>query len=81
MKSPTEDIFRTLDYAAYEAAFRARLEYEENCIRKYDRVGKPSLPIPKGERMEDFAYKWGVSIEEMKRALPRVESELNQREQ
>lgn len=50
-------------------AFEALLAYEKNCIAKYDYpdwMGKPSKPPIKGERMEDFAFKFGTTIEEMK---------------
>ena len=54
----------------YERAFNARLAYEKNCIAKYDYpdwMMKPSRPILKGERMEDFAYKFGADIKEMRK--------------
>ncbi len=56
--------------------FEARLAYEENCIAKYDRTGRPSKPPIKGERMCDYAVRYGVSIQSMKDVLPRVEVEL-----
>lgn len=52
----------------YERAFNARLAYEKNCIAKYDYpdwMHKPSKPPIKGERMEDFARKFGTTIREM----------------
>lgn len=54
----------------YERAFKARLDYEKNCIAKYDYpdwMKKPSKPIPRGERMEDFAFKHGADIKEMRK--------------
>lgn len=54
----------------YERAFKARLAYEKNCIAKYDYpdwMKKPSKPIPKGERMEDFAFKYGADLKEMRK--------------
>lgn len=54
-------------------AFIARLEYEKNCIAKYDRPNRPSIAIPEGERMSDFAYKFGCTVKEMKDVLPEVE--------
>ena len=54
-------------------AFKARLEYERNCEAKYDRPGMPSLPPPAGERMQDYAEKYGCAFEEMIKVLPEVE--------
>ena len=54
-------------------AFIARLAYERNCEAKYDRSGGPSrTPVP-GERMQDYAEKYGCTIEEMIEVLPEVE--------
>ena len=39
---------------------KAMIEYEENCELKYDRFIKNSLPIPKGERLIDYAVKHKV---------------------
>lgn len=63
----------------YERAFEARLAYEKNCIAKYDYPDwmiKPSRPPKKGERMSDFAMKYGTTIKEMKDVLPAVERAL-----
>lgn len=49
----------------HDKACRARIEYEFNCRMKYDRPYRISKPIPKGERMEDYAVKFGVAVEEM----------------
>jgi hypothetical protein len=50
-----------------ERAFNAMMAYEKNCIAKYDYPDNtPSKPIPRGERMEDFACKYGTTIKEMK---------------
>ncbi len=59
-------------------AFLARLEYELNCMRKYDDpMGvKPSKYPKKGERMKDYARKYKVTVEDMKRILPSVERYL-----
>lgn len=54
-------------------AFRARLAYERRCAWRYDRPGRPSLPIQKGDRMEDFAIKFGTTVQEMKDVLREVE--------
>ncbi len=63
----------------YERAFNARLAYEKNCIAKYDCpdwMHKPSkIPI-KGERMEDFACRFGTTIQEMKDVEMQVERAL-----
>lgn len=62
----------------YERAFNARLAYEKNCIAKYDYQDNiPSKPPIKGERMEDFACRFGTTIQEMKECLPAVERALN----
>lgn len=50
---------------AHDRAFNARLAYENNCMLKYDRPHRPSLPIPKGERMEDYAEQFVTSVKEM----------------
>ena len=63
----------------YERAFNARLAYEKNCISKYDYpdwMGKPSKPPIKGERMEDFACRFGTTIQEMKDVEIQVERAL-----
>ena len=63
----------------YERAFNARLAYEKNCIAKYDYPDwmiKPSKPPIKGERMEDFADRFGTTIQEMKECTPAVERAL-----
>lgn len=55
-------------------AFMARLAYERNCEAKYDRRdGRPSRQPPKGYRMGDYAFRFGVTVEEMKTVLPEVE--------
>ena len=63
----------------YERAFNARLAYEKNCIAKYDYpdwMCKLSKPPIKGERMEDFACKFGTTIQEMKDCEMQVERAL-----
>jgi hypothetical protein len=50
-----------------QRAFDAALSYEKNCRAKYDRYNLPSLPIPKGEQMIDFAMQYGTTIREMKK--------------
>lgn len=50
-----------------EIAFQALLAYEKNCIIKYDYPdNRPSKPPIKGDRMSDYAEKYGTTIEEMK---------------
>lgn len=50
-----------------ERAFQALLAYEKNCIAKYDYPdSRPSKPPIKGERMSDYAERYGTTIEEMK---------------
>ncbi len=62
-----------------DADFIARLEYELNCMSKYDDpLGiQPSKYPPKGERMEDYAERYGVTVDDMKRVLPAVEKFLD----
>lgn len=61
----------------YERAFNARLAYEKNCIAKYDYPdNRPSKPPIKGERMEDFACRFGTTIQEMKDVEMQVERAL-----
>ena len=50
-----------------EKFLKTIIEYEENCELKYDRFMKNSKPIPKGERLIDFAIKNNVNFEECKR--------------
>jgi hypothetical protein len=57
-------------------AFIALFEYEKNCILKYDRPGKSSIPPKKGETMSDFAAKYATTIAEMKNHYLAVEREL-----
>ncbi len=60
---------RTVDKKAFDAA----LAYEKNCGAKYDRYNQPSLPIPKGEQMSDFAAQYGTTVKEMKECEFQVE--------
>jgi hypothetical protein len=61
----------------YERAFNARLAYEKNCIAKYDYPdNRPSKPPVNGERMEDFACRFGTTIKEMKDVEMQVEVAL-----
>jgi hypothetical protein len=61
----------------YERAYQARLAYEKNCIAKYDYPDhRPSKPPIIGERMEDFACKFGTTIQEMKDVEIQVELAL-----
>lgn len=60
-----------------ERAFQALLAYEKNCIAKYDYPdNRPSKPPIKGERMSDYAERYGTTIEEMKRHWRGVEYAL-----
>lgn len=60
-----------------ERAFNAAFAYEKNCIAKYDYVDmRPSRPPKKGERMEDFAFKYGTTVNEMKNQCRQVEIAL-----
>ena len=62
---------------AQERAFNAALAYEKNCIAKYDYIdNRPSRPPKKGERMEDFAFKYGTTVKEMKNQWRQVERAL-----
>jgi len=52
---------------AQEIAFNAALAYEKNCIEKYDYIDmRPSRPPKKGDRMVDFANRYGTTVKEMK---------------
>jgi hypothetical protein len=65
----------------YQRAFNAALAYEKNCIAKYDYpdwMNKPSKPPKKGERMEDYAAKYGTTIKEMKDQWRNVERALGE---
>lgn len=65
--------------AKYERAFNARLAYENNCILKYDYPSwsnKPSKPPLEGDTMEDFAFKFGTTVQEMKDCEMQVERAL-----
>ena len=60
-----------------ERAFQALLAYEKNCIAKYDSPdNRPSKPPIKGERMSDYAERYGTTIEEMKSHWKSVEYAL-----
>ena len=60
-----------------QRAFKALLEYELNCIAKYDYLDdRPSKPPKKGETMFDYANKYGTTIEEMKKYWQEVENEI-----
>jgi hypothetical protein len=62
---------------AQERAFNAALAYEKNCIAKYDYVDmRPSRPPKKGERMEDFAFRYGTTVKEMKKQWRQVKRAL-----
>ncbi|MBW1853130.1 MAG: hypothetical protein JRJ00_00355 [Deltaproteobacteria bacterium] len=65
-------------YKELDNAFNARLEYEMNCFRKYDRPNMPSLTPIKGERMGDYARKFNTSIDLMKEVLPSVERHIEE---
>ena len=60
-----------------ERAFQSLLAYEKNCIAKYDSPdNRPSKPPIKGERMSDYAERYGTTIEEMKSHWKSVEYAL-----
>ena len=54
-------------------AFKARLEYERNCEAKYDQPNGPSKCPKVGERLQDYAEKYGCTVDELKKVLPEVE--------
>lgn len=63
--------------AAQERAFNALLAYELNCCRHEARYLDPRMAkIPKGERMDDFAMRYGTTVWEMKKEWRHVEEEL-----
>lgn len=64
-------------YEESHRAFNAMMAYEKNCISKYDHPLYPSKVPIKGERMEDFALKYGTTVKEMKACAIEVERELN----
>ena len=58
----------------FEKAVQAGYAYEKNCQLKYEFTsGRPSRHIPKGERLEDYAMMYGVSVKAVKDALREVE--------
>ncbi len=60
-----------------ERSHTALLKYEISCILKYDRpFPQPSRVPKKGDRMVDFAQKYGTTIQEMKKHWRSVEYEL-----
>lgn len=67
-----DNVQKTVDQRAFDAA----LAYEKNCRAKYDRYNQPSLPIPKGEQMIDFAMRYGTTVQEMKKCEFQVEKIL-----
>lgn len=57
-----------------ERAFNAALAYEKNCVLKYDYIdNRPSRLPSKGERIGDFAYRYGTTVEGMKNQWRQVE--------
>ncbi len=82
MESQMQSLMEGSNYDYYlhheerENAFNARLEYEKNCILKYDRPNMPSRTPIKGERIEDYAHKFNTTVELMKEVLPSVENYL-----
>lgn len=68
-KMIVDDFYKTVSIRAFDAA----LAYEKNCRAKYDRFNKPSLPIPKGEQMSDYARAFGTTVQEMKECEFQVE--------
>jgi hypothetical protein len=70
-RSLSEDEFRREYYveppAHDEVACAALHAYEENA-KKYDKLTPKVTPvhIPKGERMSDYAAKFGCTVEDMK---------------
>lgn len=54
-------------------AFKARLEYERNCEAKYDQPHGPSKCPRVGERLQDYAEKYGCTVDELIKVLPEVE--------
>jgi hypothetical protein len=60
-----------------ERAYNALLAYEKNCIRHEVKYINPQMvKIPKGERMNDFAMRYGTTIKEMKEQWREVEYAL-----
>lgn len=69
----TNDLWRQHD----NNCFLAALVYERNCIKKYDYTDeRPSKTPIKGERMDDFAKIYQVSVKEMKNKWLAVEEFL-----
>ena len=63
-----------------DRAFWALFFYEINCISKYDIPGRPSrIPAP-GEKMSDFASRYGTTVDDMKRMWLQVERYMDQLE-
>lgn len=60
-----------------ERAYNALLAYEKNCLKHEAKYINPQMAkIPKGERMNDFAMRYGTTIKEMKHQWRQVESAL-----
>jgi len=60
-----------------ERAYNALLAYEKNCLKHEAKYINPQMAkIPKGERMNDFAMRYGTTIKEMKDQWRQVESAL-----
>lgn len=67
----SEDEFRKLylgEFSSHDDNACAALHAYEDSCKKYDAMTPPGKPvfIPKGERMEDFARKFGCTVESMK---------------
>tara|TARA_R110000772_G_C13310332_1_gene440574 strand:- start:8779 stop:9270 length:492 start_codon:yes stop_codon:yes gene_type:complete len=66
--------FRTSGQNAYNAL----LAYELNCMEKYDQPMGHSKPPKMGDRMVDFAIRFGTSVEQMKQHWVAVDLETRQ---
>jgi hypothetical protein len=72
LKKPSAEMIKK-----QERAYNALLDYEKNFLKHEAKYINPQMAkIPKGERMGDFAMRYGTTIKEMKNQWRQVESAL-----
>lgn len=67
--NPMFELGQTISNQAHrlsQRSYYALLEYELNATN-YDRINAPSLHIPVGERMIDYAIEYNTTIDDMKK--------------
>lgn len=68
------------DFEKQKRAFDALLAYERNCLKyeaKHPQHLQYRVRIPRGERMSDFAMRFGTTVKEMKKHWLAVERTID----